>query len=619
MMTAKLSSMKNGQSEDMEDKDFRDGFCAHEIYTARGGVTFDDYIVLPGFIDFSAEDVSLRSRLTRKITLNTPFVSSPMDTVTEAQTAIHMALYGGIGIVHCNNSIEGALRKHPSTSGAAGGRGGLAARQARDARAPHATQLPPRTPPARAEQCEIVRQVKRFKNGFITDPFTLSPEHRLRDIDEIKAKSGFSGIPVTETGKMGSRLVGIVTTRDHDFILDRNVLVKDVMTTDVVVAEEGCSLEEANNILRDSKKGKLPIVNSHHELVSLISRKDLRKNRDYPMASKDHGNKRLLVGASIHTRDSDKERLKRLVEQGVNVVVIDSSQGAHAAPLLAPRSRARAPSSPFARVFLELTRARCLALHPQLVARLRPPSAARLRRAGNSTFQKSMIEYIKSTYGDVVQIIAGNVVTIEQARNLISWGADALRVGMGSGSICTTQEVMACGRPQATAVYQVARYARTQGVPVIADGGISNVGKISKALVAGASCVMMGSMLAGTEESPGEYFYKDGMRLKRYRGMGSIDAMNSGGGSADRYFSVDAKVQVAQGVAGNVADKGSLKRYLPYLTTGLKHSLQDMGRRSIEEVHAGIYDGTLRFETKTPAAQKEGTVHSLHSFTQREF
>ncbi|KAJ1633741.1 IMP dehydrogenase [Pavlovales sp. CCMP2436] len=487
------------QAEDVNDKDFRDGFSGHEIFTARGGVTYDDYIVLPGFIDFSAEEVSLRSRLTRKITLNTPLISSPMDTVTEAATAIHMALLGGIGIVHCNNTID--------------------------------------------EQCEMVRQVKRYKNGFISDPFVLSPEHKLSDIDEIKRKSGFSGIPVTETGKMGARLVGIVTTRDHDFILDRNTLVKDVMTTDVVVAEEGCSLEEANNILRDSKKGKLPIVNAHNELVSLISRKDLRKNRDYPNASKDHGNKRLLVGASIHTRDSDKERLKRLVEQGVNVVVIDSSQG-------------------------------------------------------NSTFQKSMIEYIKATYGDLVQIIAGNVVTIEQAKNLIAWGADALRIGMGSGSICTTQEVMACGRPQATAVYQVARYSRLQGVPVIADGGISNVGKISKALVAGANCVMMGSMLAGTEESPGEYFYKDG---------------------TDTSTRTGTRAYVAQGVAGNVADKGSLSRYLPYITTSLKHSLQDMGRRSIEEVHAGIYDGTLRFETRTVSAQKEGTVHSLHSFERREF
>jgi IMP dehydrogenase len=478
----------------------------------------------------------------------------------------------------------------------------------------------PALPSLPSEQCEIVRQVKRFKNGFITDPFTLSPEHRLRDIDEIKAKSGFSGIPVTENGRMGSRLVGIVTTRDHDFIVDRNVLVKDVMTKDVTVAEEGCSLEEANNILRDSKKGKLPIVNSHHELVSLISRKDLRKNRDYPTASKDHGNKRLLVGASIHTRESDKERLKRLVEQGVNVVVIDSSQGAL-------RCRAKRAEWPAPRCGRCCREARGVRGDGRPVAgstshrphRPSPPPARSLARAGNSTFQKLMIEYIKTTYGDAVQIIAGNVVTIEQARNLISWGADALRVGMGSGSICTTQEVMACGRPQATAVYQVARFARMHGVPVIADGGISNVGKISKALVAGASCVMMGSMLAGTEESPGEYFYKDGMRLKRYRGMGSLDAMNSAGGSADRYFSVGDKVQVAQGVAGNVSDKGSLKRYLPYLTTGLKHSLQDMGRRSIAELHSSIYDGTLRYETRTVSALAEGGVHSLHSFTRREY
>lgn len=227
--------------------------------------------------------MDLSAKLTKKITLNAPFVSSPMDTVTEAQMAIHMALFGGIGIVHCNNTVD--------------------------------------------EQCEIVRQVKRFKNGFITDPFTVSPSDKLKDLDAIKERYGFSGFPVTETGKMGSRLVGIVTSRDHDFVVDRDTLVSEVMTTDVIVAEEGCSLEEANNILRDSKKGKLPIVNSRHELVSLISRKDLRKNRDFPLASKDKCNKRLLVGASVHTRESDKERVKRLVEQGVNVIVIDSSQG----------------------------------------------------------------------------------------------------------------------------------------------------------------------------------------------------------------------------------------------------------------------------------------------------
>jgi IMP dehydrogenase len=506
----------NGVHDAMAD--FKDGLSGDELFSNANGYTYQDYIILPGHINFGADSVDTSTQVTKKLRLNVPFVSSPMDTVTEAQMAIYMALFGGLGIVHCNNTIE--------------------------------------------EQCNEVRKVKRFKNGFILDPFTVGPNNTLHDLDKIKSENGFSGCPVTENGKMGGKLLGIVTTRDHDFVEDRSTLVSEVMTTTLVVAEKGCSLEEANKMLRESKKSKLPVVNKKGEIVALISRKDLRKNRDFPLASKDSTSKRLLVGASVHTQPDDKIRVRQLVESGVDVIVIDSSQG-------------------------------------------------------NSTYQKDMVEFIKANWPDL-QVVGGNVVCVSQARNLIAWGVDGLRIGMGSGSICTTQEVMAVGRPQATAVFQVCKYAKQYGVPCWADGGISNVGKIAKALACGASVVMMGSLLAGTEESPGEYFYKDGVRLKKYRGMGSIDAMSKGT-SADRYFSTDSKVRVAQGVSGAVQDKGSLKRYLPYLVEGLRHSLQDMGQPGLAKMHASLYDGELRFELRTASAQAEGGIHDLHSYTRKDF
>ena len=231
-------------------------------------------------------------------------------------------------------------------------------------------------------------------------------------------------------------------------------------------------------------------------------------------------------------------------------------------------------------------------------------------------YQYDMIQHIKATHPGV-DVIGGNVVTAQQAFNLIKCGADGLRVGMGSGSICTTQEVCAAGRAAGSAIYSTSRVGNMFGVPIIADGGISTTGAIVKAFCCGASMVMMGSLFAGTEESPGEYFYKDGVRLKRYRGMGSVDAMAKG--SEKRYFASGSVVKVAQGVSGNVADKGSMTRYMPYLIQGVKHGLQDLGTASLHDLHVRREDGRLRFEVRSPAAIKEGGVHNLHSFEKKLF
>lgn len=490
-----------------------DGSTADEIFGGNTGITYRDYLILPGYIDFNPSDVDLTTNLTRDIQIKTPLITSPMDTVTEDRMAIAIALMGGIGVVHYNNSIE--------------------------------------------VQREIVRKVKRYKNSFITDPIVLGPENTIQDLDETKAKHGFSGIPITENGKRDGKLIGIVTNRDVDFEKDKTRKLKEVMSTELITAPEGVGLSEANDILKRSKKGKLPIVNDQGQLISLVCRSDLIKHKEYPNASKD-SNKSLMVGAAISTKPSAIDRFHALVEVGVDVIVIDSAQG-------------------------------------------------------NSKYQVDLIKYIKKEHPEI-QIIGGNVVTTDQALNLIQAGADALRIGMGSGSICITQDTMAVGRAQATAVYNTARYAKKYNVPVMADGGISTIGDISNALAIGASTVMMGSMFAGTHEAPGEYYYENGIRLKKYRGMASLEAMAAGGDK--RYYSEDQNVKVAQGVSGSVVDKGSMLNFVPYLNQGLRQSFQDMGVRSIPELHSSTATGRLRFERRTISAQMQGSVHSLYSYTQ---
>lgn len=467
----------------------------------KEGLTFDDVLLIPGESDCTPDMVDIHTHLTKDIVLNTPIMTSAMDTVTESKMAIAIAREGGIGIIHKNMSIEA--------------------------------------------QADEVDKVKRSENGVITDPFSLSPEHTLADANELMAKFRISGVPITE----GKKLVGIITNRDLKFETDFTKKIKESMTSEgLVTAPEGITLEEAKKILAKARKEKLPIVDKDFNLKGLITIKDIEKTIKYPLAAKD-AQGRLLCGAGVGITANVLDRVAALAEAKVDVIVLDSAHG-HSENVL-----------------------RCLRM-------------------------------IKEAYPDL-QVIAGNVATGEATRALIEAGADAVKVGIGPGSICTTRVVAGIGVPQITAIMDCYAVAREYGIPIIADGGIKYSGEITKAIAAGGSVCMMGSMFAGCDESPGQFELYQGRKYKVYRGMGSIAAMENG--SKDRYFQTDAKKLVPEGVEGRVAYKGLVEDTVFQLMGGLRSGMGYCGTKSIEELKENG-----RFVKISAAALRESHPHDIH-------
>ena len=463
--------------------------------------TFDDVLLVPNKSEILPNEVSLKTKLTKKISLNIPLMSASMDTVTESKMAIAMAREGGIGIIHKNMTI--------------------------------------------AEQAMEVDRVKRQENGVITDPIFLNEDNTVKQALDLMAKYRISGVPVTR----GTKLVGIITNRDIVFETNYDKKINEVMTkSPLITAKEGTTLEEALEILKKHKIEKLPLVDDENNLKGLITIKDIEKAKAYPNAAKDSKG-RLLCGASVGITNEMMERVEALIKAKVDVITLDTTHG----------------------------------------------------------HSKGVIEgvrKIKSVYPEL-QIIAGNIATAEAVRDLVEAGADCVKVGIGPGSICTTRVVAGVGVPQLTAVMDCVEEGRKYGVPVIADGGLKYSGDIVKALAAGAQVCMMGSMLAGCEESPGETEIYQGRTYKVYRGMGSLAAMEKG--SSDRYFQNGTKKFVPEGVEGRVAYKGPVADTLFQLLGGIKSGMGYLGAPTLDDLYENA-----KFVVQTSSGIRESHPHDIN-------
>jgi IMP dehydrogenase len=467
-------------------------------------LTFDDVLLLPAQSDVLPRDVSLRAHLTRNIQLNIPLLSAAMDTVTEARLAIALAQEGGIGIIHKNMTAR--------------------------------------------EQAAHVSRVKRFESGVVKDPISISPDMTVRDVLNLTRQHKISGLPVLQ----GKSVVGIVTNRDLRFENNLDQPISNIMTPRerLITVNESASHDEARNLMHKHRIERVLVVNDAFELCGLMTVKDILKSTEHPNASKDSQG-RLRAGAAVGVGEGTEERVRLLVEAGVDVLVVDTAHG-----------------------------------HSQGVL--------------------SRVQWVKNNFPQV-DVIGGNIATAAAAKALVDHGADGVKVGIGPGSICTTRMVAGVGVPQITAIHNVAEALAGTGVPLIADGGVRFSGDISKAIAAGANCVMLGGLFAGTEEAPGEIELFQGRSYKSYRGMGSLGAMQQG--SKDRYFQ-DTEGNndklVPEGVEGRVPYKGSVLAVIHQLLGGLRASMGYLGCKDIPTVHA-----QAEFVQITAAGIRESHVHDV--------